>query len=356
MALTSSHNNGAGKAQSTEPHSGSVIPEFFTDPEDEFRVVMSGAAIFDSSSFGRIEVSGRDRLDLLHRLSTNDLLGLRPSQVAGTIFTTDRGRIVDLVFVAVLDSTLLLIVSPGNEDRVIRWIQTYTVFEDITLRRVTEETAMFSIVGNHALEASGAAGVTIAGPNTCGIGPCAGRPLLAVAIQAMRWQGVHVVGARPAILEARLELTKREGGRGLVPLGGRAYEWYRIATGMPSREKELSDLFNPYDVGLLEFVNFRKGCYIGQEVIARLETYQKASRNLAGLVFEEPPEGAATGTPIMMEEKEIGRVTSVATGKIDGRYLGLCVVRTDEVHHGTVVQVAGGPATLRSLPMFPPYS
>ncbi len=356
MTLTSLHNSGTGKGKNTEAGSEWVIPEFFTNPGDEFRAAVAGAAIFDSTSFGRIEVSGSDRLDLLHRLSTNDLLGLRPSQVSGTIFTTDRGRIVDLVFVAVLDSTLLMIVSPGNEDRIIRWIQTYTVLEDITLRKVTDETAMFSIVGNGSLEALSAIGGTVAGANRCGTGEFAGRSLLALGIQARRWQGVHVVGSRPSILGARLELTGRGEGRGLVPLGSRAYELYRIAAGVPALERELSESFNPYDVGLLEFVNFKKGCYIGQEVIARLDTYKKAARDLSGLIFDQAPGEGANGTPIVKEGKVIGQVTSVATEAIEGRYIGLGVVRTEEVQHGAMVQVAGRTAILRNLPMFPPYS
>ncbi len=356
MTLSSLQDSDSGKAQHSGAYNAWEIPEFFTDPEDEFRAVVSGAAIIDSSSFGRIEVSGADRLDLLHRLSTNDLLGLHPSQVAGTIFTTDKGRVVDLVFVAVLDSTLLLIVSPNNEERIIRWVQKYSVLEDITLRRLTEETAMLSFVGNRALEAFGAIGGTIEGANSCSTLGFPGRPLLTVGIQATRWQAVHVVGSRSAVLEARVELTKKGEGRGLAPVGSRAYEWYRIATGMPALEKELSESFNPYDIGLLEFVNFRKGCYIGQEVIARLHTYRKAARGLAGLVFGQPPDGIAKDTPIQRERKEIGRVTSVAPGAIDGRYLGVGVVGNEEIQRGGTVQVAGGTATLRSLPMFPPYS
>jgi folate-binding protein YgfZ len=356
MTLSSLEDNDAGKARHSGAYNASEMPEFFTDPEDEFRALVSGAAIIDSSSYGRIEVSGADRLDLLHRLSTNDLLGLRPSQVAGTIFTTDKGRVVDLVFVAVLDSTLLLIVSPNNEERIIRWVQKYSILEDITLRRLTEETAMVSFVGTRALEAFGASGGTIGGVNSCSTRGLRGRPLLAVGIQATRWQAVHVVGSRAAVLEARIELTKKGDGKSLAPAGSRAYEWYRIATGMPALQKELSESFNPYDIGLIEFVNFRKGCYIGQEVIARLHTYQKAARGLAGLVFRQLPEGAATGTPILREQKEIGRVTSLAPDVIDGRYLGVGVVGNEEIQRGATVQVAGGTATLRSLPMFPPYS
>ena len=356
MTLTYLNNSSSGEAQDSRTPSVRVVPEFFTDPEDEFRAAVTGAALFDSTSFGRIEVTGEDRLGLLHRLSTNDLQGLRPSQVAGTIFTTDKGRILDLVFIAVLESALLLIVSPGNEDRIIRWVQTYTILEDIILRRVTEETAMFSIIGNRALEAFGTIGGAIAGANTCGTGEIGGRPVLAVGVHTTRWQGVHVVGARQALLEARVELTRKGEGRGLAPLGSRAYEWYRIATGMPALGKELSESFNPYDAGLLEFVNFKKGCYIGQEVIARLDTYGKAGRILSGLVFEHPPEGAGSGTPIMKDGKEIGQLTSIAAGAVDGRYLGLGVVRTDEIQQDATVRVAGGIATLRSLPMFPPYS
>jgi folate-binding protein YgfZ len=215
--------------------------------------------------------------------------------------------------------------------------------------------AMISIVGNRAMEVFGAIGGTIEPGSLHNAGEFLGLPLLAVGIEASRWQGVHLLGSRSAVLEARLELTERRERRGLAAAGSRACEWYRVASGMPALGKELSESFNPYDTGLMEFVNFKKGCYIGQEVIARLDTYQKATRSLSGLVFGQSPEEVATGAPIMREGKEIGLVTSVAPGAIGGVHLGLGVVRTEEIQQGSILQVAGVAATLRSLPMFPPY-
>ena len=119
----------------------------YVSVEEEYQAAVSGNGITDSSAFGRIEVTGRDRLDLLHRLSTNALAGLAPGEASTTVFVSDKGRVIDRVTVCARPDSLILITSPGRELFLMNWIEKYTITEDIRFRIITDETVMASLIG-----------------------------------------------------------------------------------------------------------------------------------------------------------------------------------------------------------------
>ena len=90
---------------------------------------------------------GPDALDLLNRMSTNQVLSLEPGQGAPTILTTDRGRILDLIGVVNFGEYALLLTSPGEQQRVIHWLDKYTIMEDMTVEDLTPETTMLTVLG-----------------------------------------------------------------------------------------------------------------------------------------------------------------------------------------------------------------
>ena len=108
------------------------------------------AAAFDVSNSGRLSVSGEDALDLLNRLSTNDLELMRPGDGMGTVLTTNKGRIIDMLRVLHLGDHLLMLTSPGTQDRVVEWIDFYTFAEDITVTDIAPDTSHFLFVGDGA--------------------------------------------------------------------------------------------------------------------------------------------------------------------------------------------------------------
>ena len=97
------------------------------------------------------------------------------------------------------------------------------------------------------------------------------------------------------------------GGR---PAGSIAAEAWRILRGLPLSGHELTEEFNPLEAGLRDAVSFEKGCYVGQEVVARLNSYDKVSRSLVGLVLPEESAPPGPGAPLFFQEHEVGQVTS----------------------------------------------
>jgi folate-binding protein YgfZ len=334
------------------PNHGRIVPASYGDVDAEYAAAMRGCALADLSMYGRIEVTGRDRLDLLHRLSTNDIAGARNGEVRSTVFLTDKGRIVDRALLLVREDSLLMITSPGAEHPLIAWLGKYTITEDINLSRVRDSTAMFCILGpaldSFAYQLDG----SLPRENGWTLWPAGGAgAMLTVRREArqryalMTLSGEQSAGAWNALLRA----GERAGCR---PIGSIAFEAYRISRGIAARPGELSEQRNPYDAGLREDISFTKGCYIGQEVVARLDTYQKVRKGLAGIVFGETAPGIP-GQALMKGGEEVGELTSALSDRVMGKFLGLAVVEEARVHPGDELVAAGSGArgTITAFPI-----
>jgi aminomethyltransferase len=111
---------------------------------------IGGTVYYKRQDIGCLLATGRDRLDLLHRLSTNDLLSLTPGTGTITVLTSDKGRIVDLLTVYCFADHLLLLCSSGNQDTVLRYLDKYTITEDFTINDISAKFKIYSILGDNA--------------------------------------------------------------------------------------------------------------------------------------------------------------------------------------------------------------
>ena len=301
-----------------------------------------GVALMDHSDVGRLRMSGADSLDLLHRLSTQDLRGLQAGQGAMTVLTSDKGRIIDLLTVYHCGDHLLLLTSPGNQQSVFQWLDKYTIIEDSTTTDVTAETALLFFFGPRALELAQA---LVAGSTAL--------PLLhhmEIVLNGVRTRlarapapagdGFHLMVTRQAEVGAAQEALLEIGrALGLQPLGPEVYEVLRIEAGIPAFGRELDERYNPLEAQLRSFISFDKGCYIGQEVVARLDTYSKVAKFLVGLRL---PGGALppAGARLEVEGREAGFVTSVAHSPALERPIALAYVRARHAQPGSRLTLA----------------
>jgi folate-binding protein YgfZ len=248
--------------------------------------------------------------------------------------------------VAKREEDFLLVGSGGLEEEIIRWVDKYTITENLALEPLTGRTFMITLVGPGSEAAARSAVDAGAGESK------ASRP---GALDVLREDGVlprvHLVGP----LESAGAVWQHLRGAGAEEVGYHAWQVLRIMHGIPERPGELSGEFNPYDAGLRGAISFTKGCYIGQEVIARLDTYQKVRRGLSGLVSRS--DRFAPGTAVLdAEGKEIGRVTSRAPVPLDGWWPSLAVVRLDTAGEKLEVTTPdrSAVATLERFPMHIP--
>jgi folate-binding protein YgfZ len=286
-------------------------PLHFGDPGGELRAALAGCALADGSPLTRLLATGPDYLGLLQRLSTGDVASLGPGEGRPTILTTAKGRIVERLFVhARADGAVLSVGGPDGGDLVLSHLARYTFAEKTGLSEITDETIQFLLVGPQAARALEAAGAEPPEPFHVRAGSVGGVDVDLLGQEGLSADGFSIVGPREAAAEvwdALLHGVERAGGRAA---GDVALEARRVLRGLPVSGHELTVAHNPLEAGQGEAVSFDKGCYIGQEVVARLRTYDKVSRVLVGL---ELPAGAAiprTGLPLYDESRAVGDLTS----------------------------------------------
>lgn len=303
----------------------------YSDIGEEYDLLVHGAAmrVFPASV---ITLTGKDVVDFVHRISTNDIKSVKSNSKISTLFTNEKGRVIDrTVYIKLPDKSILL----GHEServRLARWIEKYIIMEDIKLSDDSEHFNLFEVSGPQADSYL-----------TMICGKC---------IDVLNYENViDILIENNSVRILRIRevdgtdkfwlLTKAENFNSILEnfieqksvfdfgmVGEHAYNLYRIEKGIPVVPKELNDDFNPHEANVIDDVSFTKGCYIGQEVIARLDTYDKVQRRLKNIIINESLDFNGDRIGLYNDKnEEIGLVTSLAKSLKDDRIIGLGYVR-----------------------------
>lgn len=235
-----------------------------------------------------LEMRGKEGSDLLQRISTNDVLTAKDGNWIMTIFTNEKGQMVDVVWVCRFDMDRLLLISRmGNAQGLTEWITKFVIMEEIEITE-KEEYCHFVVSGD-----------------------VVGRSESQIGIQE-RWKerSLFHIFAESSTKDVVIETLK---GQGFVSVYQKDFENYRIASGNPIGIREIQEAANPLEAGLNDYISWTKGCYVGQEVIARLDTYKKVRRRFARFELEERPEHLPMA--IYSQRGECGVLTSATEGK-----------------------------------------
>jgi folate-binding protein YgfZ len=309
----------------------------------------TSCAVADRSSLGRLVATGPDLLGLLHRLSTGDVKDLEPGEGGETVVTTAKGRIVERVFVHHLgDDGVLLVTGPGGAPRVRAHLQRFTFAENTGLTDVTAGTFAVTLFGPKWPEAARAVGIPELPPYgsvTCTV---ATVRVHAVGTNGFDANGLLVVGPLEGTSGVRQALIGAATGVGGGAIEADALEAWRMLRGLPAAGRELTEDYNPLEAGLAAAVSFTKGCYVGQEVVARLNTYGKVSRTLIVLELEPGAPVPALGSPVIRNGSAIGSVTSAMLPPGRSRPVALAYVKSRELPTGVSGLVVDDGGTPRS--------
>lgn len=293
---------------------------------------------FDLGSTSVLKLNGAESLDLLHRITTNDVARLAPGEARETLFVTEKGRLIDRVAVLARGSGADLLPSGGAASTLKEWIEKFIIMEDVSLELAPgiAHRAVISIPAESA-------------PPVPAWLPAAGRwterPAEGILLAV---RTLHAGCDRTdLLLEGEAPTGITSDGRAA---GAEEWERFRIRSGIPAHGKEITDAFNPYETNLAGAISFTKGCYIGQEVIARLDTYDKVQREL---VLVGLPDGIpAAGLPVRLEW---GWLTSCAAGEPGSDPVGLAVLRRGAAEQGGELLDPGTGIRLRPLRRFPAH-
>lgn len=319
--------------------------------KDPYQALRQAAGLVERPGRARVRVLGKNRLDLLHRMTSQDLKSLPPGQGRTAVLLSDKGRVVDHLAVYALEDELRILSAREDASASLAHLKRYTMRDDFRPEDLTGATALLQVLGPRAAEALVAAGareaMDLAPASAFGIRPLtgAGEFLLSIDGPCSLNLALWVPAERAPGWRSRL--LEHGGALGLCEAGPEAYEVVRVESGFPAAGRELSDEVNPLEAGLNASIHWNKGCYIGQEVIARLDTYHKVQRHLVGLRLSAGAAPPAPGAEVLAGGEPAGRVTSAVHSPALGIAVALAYVRTKDAAEGTEVEVRAGDGTIR---------
>jgi aminomethyltransferase len=263
------------------------------------------ALVFDrTTQQGRLELTDRDRFKLLHNMTTQDFNTIKVGEGRSAVLTTALARIIDRVIVYHRGESALMITNYAGIVR--PWLQRHIFFNDkVRLQDVSATLGQLEFYGENAAEiantlAPQASSLAVHGSTE--FTTEAGRAMIARALP-MAGEGFIMVAPIEAIPALKATLLEA----GAVEADAARYDQLRIEAGLAGAPHELSEDYIPLEAGLWDSVSFQKGCYIGQEIIARMESRQRLAKTLVKLNVEALP---TLGATISMGDRNIGTVTS----------------------------------------------
>jgi aminomethyltransferase len=330
------------------------IPLHFGDMAAEYHAARNAVVLMDRSHEGRIRLEGRDRLAIPHRTSTNDCEALAVGAGCATIFTNPNARILDRALLYHRGEAALMLTEPGRGAALMGYIQRNIFFnDDLRLHDLCSETRAFALHGPQAdalMATFDAAAATLPALHSTEIA-IAGARVTACRIKPISgaaWVLIVPNGAAAAVWEALRTAAQLLGGRAT---GSLVYNALRIQAGRPGVGRELSSEYIPLEVGLWDEVSFRKGCYTGQEIIARMESRGKLARTMVRVVLSAPVDAPAE---LSADGKNAGTLTSAVVTP-DGDAQGIAVLRMAYAEPGMVLKAGEADVRVVDYAAQPPH-
>jgi folate-binding protein YgfZ len=321
----------------------------------EYRAAREAVALFDRSILGKVNVTGRDRLAFLQGMLTNDVKSLAPGRGAPAAFLDAHGKVMALLVVYAAADAALIELPASLTEKTLQTLDRYLISEKAYFESVDEAYAILSVQGPAAPGLLAAhAGVALDLPPYGHLeASIAGAPVRVINRAEGPEPGFHcwVPTEHAAAVRGALEAA------GATPAGAETLEVLRVEAGQPWYPNDVDDSVILPETRLESLVSYTKGCYIGQEVVARVKYRGHVNRALSGLVLEGD-RVPGQGTRVTTEGKDIGRVTSAVRSIALGRPIALAYVRREHFEPGTAVTVADAageqPARVAALPFVAP--
>jgi folate-binding protein YgfZ len=292
----------------------------------DYRTATEACGLLDRSERGKLALTGADAKSFLQGQVTNDVEALSPGEGCYAAFLTPKGKMLGDLRILDAGDEILLDTERVALQELFNMIRRFSIGFEAELHKRTLERGLLSLLGPESKAIAGGSGlrepenshaaVTVGGIEARAIRTDLGVDLLCDA--------ADVDGLRAALADA-----------GVVPVSEAVAECLRVERGRPRYGVDLDDTVIPQEAGLNErAVSFTKGCYVGQETVARLHYRGKPNRHLRGVRLSD---AASPGDELTFDGRTVGRLGSVAVSPRFGP-IGLALVRR-EAHVGSTVTV-----------------
>jgi folate-binding protein YgfZ len=350
-------------------HDGWFLAANYGDTLFEYAAVReSGAGLIDLSWRGRILVSGSEAVQFLNGLITNDMKTLAENSWMPAAFPNVQGRLIASVRVIRLSDEqaatnkktfplFLIDTEAATHDRVLKTIERFTLAGDFRVTDVTSQTAQIAVNGKNAARVvSQVVGVAVSefGPNAA---KQIAFPKNDASGDLTIIHATHTAGdGFDLIVDAAKasDLWDALSAAGARPVGYDALEMLRIEAGIPRYGIDMDETNVVTEAGLDDAVSYTKGCYVGQEIIARIKYRGHVAKRLSGIKFGNAVKVEAGAVIKSEDDKEIGRLTSSTYSPHLGRTISLGYLKYDYLTPETGVKIIAGdkeiPAQVTELP------
>lgn len=324
---------------SSFPIDGYKVINKYSGLENEIDSLYNGAALRNISHQGIIELKGNDSLDLLHRIATNSVKDLPKEGVRDTIFTSEKGRFIGVTALMNFENYQLLVCDRISKLKIMSWIRKYVISDDVEVNDANAKYNILELCGPQSDSFATLVCGNVANemqPNTFKIMHTENILFFLIKLPGTRGNNKYWFLADFENSKRLIDYMKENKGVfNFSLIGEEAYDVYRIEQGIPIAPNEINDDHNPLEAGLNDFIDFKKGCYIGQEVIARLDSYNKVQKKLVGVKLNEQVD--LSNGQLVLEDNgiEIGKITSLATSPKLKTTIGLAYIHHAHSTPGT---------------------
>jgi folate-binding protein YgfZ len=341
-----------------------ALPRAYGDVRGEYDAIRRGVAVVDLSPAGKLEISGKNAVQFINGLVTNDVKSLQAGDGVLAAFLNVQGKVSALCRIYNTGPHLLLELEAANRKKVFKNLSRFTLAGEFFINDVSEQRALISLQGPRA-----AALIAQLTEQPISATPeykisersLAHQPALIAAHSRSGESGFDLfisAEAAPRVWEVLLERGAPFGAR---PVGQEALEIARIEAGIPREGMDVDENHILLEAGYDQAVSYTKGCYLGQEIIARIHWRGQPAKRLVGLLVEAD-EVPAKGTELYAADgKRVGEVTSSTRSPALDRIIALGYVHRHYLTPGTELTLRSnvaerGQAKVTTLPFVTPVS
>ena len=350
--------HGALGATFTENREDWELVAHFTDPHEEHRAVRQGIGVVDLSHRGRLRLTGNDRAAYLHRIISNDVEGLSVGEGNYATILTNRGKIIADMKVYVFEDSIDIETNAETTLSLYQELDKYLIADDVTIEDFTEHTSAVGVHGPKSAEMlQEIYGFDVGNlPEYHNVvHEIDGRRIICVRANETGEIGYNLCTASESIEWLWDTILTKGRAFGAEPVGLTSLNSLRIEAGIPRYGAELDDSVFPGEAELEQAISFEKGCYIGQEIVARMKYRGHPNRLLRG--FEIASDILPQKGDLLFDgDKEIGWITSAVVSPTLGKTIGLGYVRVAFTDEGSQLEIetadSRANATVRLLPFY----
>lgn len=339
------------------------MPQHYGKVGEEYQAVRGSVGLIDCSHWGKVVLSGQDRAKFLHNVTSNEIVSLKEGEGSYNTILTPKGRMLSSFWVHVFKDSLLLVLDHLQVKQLLELLDKYTFVSEVKMEDSTPDWGVLLLAGPSAASVANAVLGQAPKPLQPGhffIADVCGEKTLFVNTPTTGGPEFTIY-VRSEGLKALWEHFMEKGASfGIRPVGQEVVKVLRIEAGFPLYGVDMDDFIIPIEAGLDErAISYTKGCYVGQEVIARIKTYGHVNKHLVGFILQGEALPLHGSKIFDQQEKEVGWITSVVRSPGLDKVIALGYLRTQVSSPGTELVVASGeeriPATVSALPFSADY-